>query len=837
MDQVSVHMVAASKVPMLKPGSEKLQEVKIPSTKRTVLVEIPASAALVSCNGLGGHDWSDQAEDGPTNFALSAYSSTISNSKGNPQMNLQDKGVIDKGCSRNMIESMSYLTDYEEIDGGYVAFGGKFDGNADEGFFVGYSLNSKAFRVFNNRTRIVKENLHIRFSENTPNIAESGPNWLFDIDALTKSMNYKPVLAGNQSNRNAGTKACNYVGKVRMETVLGKDYILLPLWTADPLISQESKSSQNDGFQPSSNDGKKIDEDPRQETECNDQEKEDDVNSTNNVNTVGTNGVNVVGANTNNEIPFDPEMPALEDISTFNFSSDHDDDDEMAYMNNLDTTIQNLEEHGFVTTLHQRINHKDLQKCLFACFLSQEEPKKVIHALKDPSWIEAMQEELLQFKLQEVWTFVDLPYEKRAIGTKWVFWNKKDERGIVIRNKARLVDQGHTQEEGIDYDEVFAPVSRIKAIRLFLAYASFKDFVVYQMDVKCAFLYKKIKEEALYGLHQAPRAWYEILLTYLLDNGFHIIFIRRVGKGFSRRETPLFPTMMVQAQEYMGEGSVNPINPHHTPTIIQPSTSQQKKTKQHKKPRRKVTQVPQPSGPTKHVADEAVNEEMDDSLEKAATTATSLDAEQDRGNIFKTQSKATPNELGSQGTSSGGGPRCQETIGDTVAQTRSERVKAKYGLTRPEGDYEKVLWVDLKVMFDPYVEDEHKKPRRKVTQVPQPSGPTEHVEDEAVNEEMDDSLEKAATTATSLDAEQDRGNIFKTQSKATPNELGSRGTSSGGGPRCQETIGDTVAQTRSERVKAKYGLTRLEGDYERVLWVDLKVMFDPYVEDKVWKMH
>ncbi|GKF07598.1 putative ribonuclease H-like domain-containing protein, partial [Tanacetum coccineum] len=121
--------------------------------------------------------------------------------------------------------------------------------------------------------------------------------------------------------------------------------------------------------------------------------------------------------------------------------------------------------------------------------------------------------------------------------------NKKDERGIVIRNKARLVAQGYTQEEGIDYDEVFALVARIEAIRLFLTYASFKDFVVYQMDVKSAFLYGKIEEEvyvcqppgfedlefpdrvykvekALYGLHQAPRAWYETLSTYLLDNGF-----------------------------------------------------------------------------------------------------------------------------------------------------------------------------------------------------------------------------------------------------------------------------------------------------------------------------
>nr|GFC42150.1 hypothetical protein [Tanacetum cinerariifolium] len=97
--------------------------------------------------------------------------------------------------------------------------------------------------------------------------------------------------------------------------------------------------------------------------------------------------------------------------------------------------------------------NKDFPTCMFACFLSQEEPKRVYQALKDPSWIEAMQEELLQFKMQKVWILVDLPYGKRAIGTKWVYRNKKDKRGIVIRNKARLVAQGHTQEEGIDYKE------------------------------------------------------------------------------------------------------------------------------------------------------------------------------------------------------------------------------------------------------------------------------------------------------------------------------------------------------------------------------------------------
>ncbi|GKC00471.1 retrovirus-related pol polyprotein from transposon TNT 1-94, partial [Tanacetum coccineum] len=559
--------------------------------------------------------------------------------------------------------------------------------------------------------------------------------------------------------------------------------------------------------------------------------------------------------------------------------------------------------------------------------------------------------------------------------------NKKDERGIVIRNKTRLVSQGHTQEEGIDYDEVFSHVARIEAIRLFLVYASFKDFMVYQMDVKSAFLYGKIEEEvyvcqppgfedpnfldrvykvekALYGLHQAPKAWYETLSTYLLDNEFQrgkidktlfikrykgdillvqvyvddIIFgsikkelcnafeklmhekfqmssmgeltffwglqvqqknddedgeevdvhmyrsmigslmyltssrpdimfvvcacaryqvnlkfwstvkaktvneevqlqalvdgkkiiiteltvrrdlqledakgvdylpnstifeqltlmgyekisqkltfykaffspqwkflihtilqclsskttawnefsstmasaiiclatnqkfnfskyifesmvknldnvgkflmyprfiqvfldkqlegmpthnriyiapshtkkifgnMSRVRKGFSERETPLFPTMVVKNQAKIGEGSAMATDPHHTPTIIQPSTSQPQKKQKPRKPKRKDTEVPQPSGPTNNVANEAVYEKIDDSLERADTTATSLDAEQDRGDINKTQSKATLNEPSSTRTSSNSGLRRQDTMGDTIAQTGFENV-------------------------------------------------------------------------------------------------------------------------------------------------------------------
>ncbi|GJY32234.1 ribonuclease H-like domain-containing protein [Tanacetum coccineum] len=233
---------------------------------------------------------------------------------------------------------------------------GKFDGKADEGFFIRYSTNSKAFRVFNSRTRIVEENLHVQFSKNTPNIVRSGPNWLFDIDALTNSMNYKPVVAGNQYNGSAGTKASDDAGKARMEIVPGKDYILLPVWPVDLLFSQSSKSSLDAGFKPSGEEEKKDAEDIGNESENPtkgkdsevpsieesrvNQEKDASVNSTNTINivslTVNAVGIedNVVDENIVYGCVDDLNMPELEDTV---YSDDDKDVGAEADMNNLDT--------------------------------------------------------------------------------------------------------------------------------------------------------------------------------------------------------------------------------------------------------------------------------------------------------------------------------------------------------------------------------------------------------------------------------------------------------------------------------------------------------------------
>ncbi|GJW04970.1 putative ribonuclease H-like domain-containing protein [Tanacetum coccineum] len=412
---------------------------------------------------------------------------------------------------------------------------GKFDGKAEEGFLVRYSVNSKTFRVFNTETRKVKENLHVNFLENKPNVAGQGPNWLFNINSLTNSMNYQPVIAGNQTNKNAGPQKTNGntslkknvdSGQSEEENVSIQQYIVFPLWSS---ISSNYKSSDDKAEDDTIDDDAckktvqelaseydqalknvldKMMDQEKEATEQSDavrkefeaqcdsqllQEKITRASSTNSFNIVSTpvNTVSVsrtfspVGPSSGPSfvpfggsspidianLPHDPLMPKLEDT---------------AEIRKVD--FNNMEPSTVVSPIPTTRVHSI-------------HPKAQI--IRDPkSAIEAMQEELLQFKIQKVWTLVDLPSGKKVIGTKWVYRNKKDERGIVVRNKARLVAQVYKQEEGIDYDEVFALVARVEAIRLFLAFASFMNFLVYQIDVKSAFLYGTIEEEIMHNRFQ-----------------------------------------------------------------------------------------------------------------------------------------------------------------------------------------------------------------------------------------------------------------------------------------------------------------------------------------------
>nr|GEV49249.1 putative ribonuclease H-like domain-containing protein [Tanacetum cinerariifolium] len=380
---------------------------------------------------------------------------------------------------------------------------GKFDGNVDEGFLVGYSVNSKAFRVFNSRTRIVQETLHVNFLENKP--AGSGPTWLFDIDTLTKIMNYQPITAGNQSNPSAGFQDKFYAEKAGEES--DQQYVLFLVWSSGSTNPQNTdgdaafneKEPEFNGKKPksevnvspsSSAQSKKQDDKTKREAKGKSLVKSftryRDLSAE--FKDFSDNSINEVNAADASQLPDDPDIPELEDIT---YSDDEDDVGAEADFNNLETSITK-NPRGYIKLLKIQVRLKLCRKNFFNSRCRR---------------------------------------------------NKKDERGIVVRNKARLVAQGHTQEEGIDYEEVFALVERIEAIRLFLAYASFMGFMVYQMDVKSAFLYGTIKEEiyvcqplgfedpdhpdkvykvvkALYGLHQAPKDWYETLANYLLENGF-----------------------------------------------------------------------------------------------------------------------------------------------------------------------------------------------------------------------------------------------------------------------------------------------------------------------------
>ncbi|GJU14642.1 putative ribonuclease H-like domain-containing protein [Tanacetum coccineum] len=475
-------------------------------------------------------------------------------SKGNPQYTLQDQGIFDSGWSRHMTGNKSFLTNYQEVDGGFVAFAGSPKGEClvlspdfkllDESQVLLKVPRQNKMYSFNLKNVVLSGGIKREFSvARTPQqngvaerknraLIEAARTMLADLllpttfwaEAIntacyvqnrvlvTKPHKKTPheLLIGIETNDNKG--------QARQEKAVDHEYILLPFVTSDSLSSQ-SLDDKDANEVPG-----KGDEGVNKVSRSDDQERTDsstqDINTARpSINTANTN-INTGSLNINIASPNDPNMPSLEETSIFDGAYDDEDVGAEADLNNLETTM-------YVSPIPTTRIHKDHPKDQIIGDLNlstrtrrminfSEENAMVIQALTDPSWIEAMQEELLLFKLHKVWTLVDLPKGNRAIGTKWVYRNKKDDKGIVVRNKASLVAQGYTQEEGIDYDEVFAPVTRIEIIRLFLAYASFMGHIVYQMDVKSAFLFEK----ALDGLHQAPRAWYETLSTYLLENRY-----------------------------------------------------------------------------------------------------------------------------------------------------------------------------------------------------------------------------------------------------------------------------------------------------------------------------
>jgi hypothetical protein len=381
----------------------------------------------------------------------------------------------------------------------------KFAPKDVEDFLLGYDSNTRAYRVFNKSTRLVEVSCDIVFDETNGSLVEQ-----VDLDELDDEE--APCVALRNMS----------IGDV------------CPKESEEPTQAQDQLSYSNQASPPTQ------DEEQAQDDENEDQEDEPPQEEDNDQ-----------GEDEENEDKEDdqeiqgqrPPHPRIHQA----IQRDHP----------INSILGDI--HKGVTT-RSRVAHF----CEHYSFVSSIEPHRVEDALKDLDWVLVMQEDLNNFTRNEVWHLVPCP-NQNVVGTKWVFRNKQDEHGVVTRNKARLVPKGYSQVEGLDFDETYAPVARLKSIHILLAYATYHGFKLYQMYVKSAFLNGPIKEEiyveqppgfedseypnhvyklskALYGLKQAPRAWYECLRDFLITNGF------KVGKASPTLFTKLLQNICLYAK-------------------------------------------------------------------------------------------------------------------------------------------------------------------------------------------------------------------------------------------------------------------------------------------------
>ncbi|GJS62073.1 retrovirus-related pol polyprotein from transposon TNT 1-94 [Tanacetum coccineum] len=371
----------------------------------------------------------------------------------------------------------------------------KMKEKGDPCVMVGYSTQSKGYRVYNKRTRLIVESIHIKFDE----IKEM----MSDHNSLVP----QGQKASDYDNSDPVPPRQNVVptAKKTDSSQQGLEFLFSPLledyYNPTHGLAEENNNDQapNASFQ----------EDEFINPFCTRVQETGESSSRNIDNT---------------------------DVHSFQPQS-HD------YRWTRDHPLEQVRGNPTMPVQTRRQLATDPEMCMFALTVSIVEPKNIKEAMADSAWIEAMQDELHQFDRLKVWELVDKPFGKMIIKLKWLWKNKKDEDQTVIRNKARLVAKGYAQEEGIDFEESFAPVARLEAVRIFVAHAAHKSFPIYQMDVKTAFLNGPLKEEvyvaqpegfvdpdhpekvyllrkALYGLKQAPRAWYDELSNFLMSKGF-----------------------------------------------------------------------------------------------------------------------------------------------------------------------------------------------------------------------------------------------------------------------------------------------------------------------------
>ncbi|GJS30144.1 ribonuclease H-like domain-containing protein [Tanacetum coccineum] len=640
------------------------------------------------------------------------------------------------GCHVSILNTLDHL--------------GKFDGKSDDGFFVGYSLTSKAFRVYKIITKRLEENLHIRFLEDKLIAARDGPKWLFDLDSLTKLMNYVPIIADSSlfdtpsmnvshdepesssadEKRDAEKRDDEGISKASNDDAQERPKSSSPnIRTAGPSVNTASANPRTGSLNINTLSPTVITTmSPRPQSVSGIFSLRDYVlPEALNVDLFGDDTeLDMSNLNVSYKVPTTPTTRTHKDHSLDQVIGDIQSGVQIRGM------TKTTNEQGLLSAINDRKPHEDLNTCMFFCFLSQEEPKRVTKALSDSSWLKVMQEELLQ--------------------------NKKDERGIVIRNKARLVAQGYTQEEGIDYKEAFAPVARIEAIRLFLAYASYMGFKVYQMDVKSVFLYGRIEEEvyvcqplgfkdldypdkvykvvkAIYGLHQAPRAWYETLAKYLLDNGFHrgkidqTLFIKKQKGDILLMSSMGELTFFLGLQVKQKADGIFTSQDKYVTDILRKYGYQDVRT------------TSTPMDTEKPLLPDSDGDDIDVHLYRSMIGSL----------MYLTSSRPDITFI-----------VCKPKLGlwyprdspfDLVAYSDSDYARASIDRKSTTVAVDKYFGSKIKCWTI-----------GRDTKIPQSSGPPVKVGDEAVHKELGDIIERAATTASSFEAEQDSGNINKTQS-------------------------------------------------------------------------
>nr|GFA04929.1 hypothetical protein [Tanacetum cinerariifolium] len=398
------------------------------------------------------------------------------------------------------------LNDYEDV--------GKLKAKWDIGVFVGYSKESTAFRIYNKRTHKIHESVNVNFDEISEMASKqfSLEPSLSNLKEIGKSLNPSVSQVSETSKKDLEALFQNFYAEYFDSSKIMKSSTTNVETSNVEIPSNEEEvfHKSSESFQGKSS-SSSLNDDVQQSSE------EVGVPSSN-TQSISNNMIpNVDEASTSHNMFNERLEDAYFDASTL------------------------FHDPSNVHTFYQPYPHEKKWTKDHPLHKITGDPKSSVRtrALRDADWVNAMQDELDQFARLKVWRLVPQPKGKTIFKTKWIFKNKKDERSLVIGNKERLVAVGYSQQEGIDYDETFAPVARIEAIRLFLAYATHKDFTVFKMDVKTTFLNGILKEEVyvgqplrfvskqypdhvhalgkgLYGLKQAPRAWYDVLSQFLI---------------------------------------------------------------------------------------------------------------------------------------------------------------------------------------------------------------------------------------------------------------------------------------------------------------------------------